>query len=68
MRLLRRIEKLEGQLLQVRQERECICYPYGASFHNMEELEKAREIPCPIHGKPRFKGGAWSIHLGIDMR
>jgi hypothetical protein len=67
MGLLKRIETLEGQLLRARQARECICYPYGASFHNVEEMEKAREIPCPVHGKPRFKVDACSVHLGIDM-
>jgi hypothetical protein len=39
--------------------------PYSASSHNMEEMEKAREIPCPVHGKLRFKNG--TAYLPIDM-
>src|ERR1035438_1261617 len=67
MGLLKRIEKLEGQFSPVRESAGCICYPFGGSFHNIEEMEKAREIPCPAHGKRHFREGACIVHLSIDM-
>jgi hypothetical protein len=65
-RRIGRIERIfEGQLLPPTPAGGCICYPYyDASFHNTEEMEKALGIPCPTHGKPRFR--ACIVHLGID--
>jgi len=54
MSLRKRIEAVEQIYGERRRIKDCICL-VGARFHTSEEADGAFQIPCPIHGKPRFK-------------
>lgn len=50
----KRVESLEKAAAKRYVDKNCICYPHAAFFHTLEEHDRAHEIPCPIHGIPRF--------------